>query len=122
MGLWLRHLPNGLPPITPGPPDQVYALGENRLADTVDLIALFEMDDATFKQHYGGTPIERTKRVGLLRNAALVLGNQQAQAAMPALRKALENETEEGLLDASRWAISRIEESISQGENEVVTK
>ncbi len=89
MGLWLRYLPNGLPH-NAWNPDQVYALGENRLAYTVDLIALFEMDDATFKQHYGGTPIERTKRVGLLRNAALVLGNQQVQAAMPALRKALE--------------------------------
>lgn len=102
-------------------PDQVYALGENRLADTMDLIALFEMNDADFKQHFGGTPIERTKRVGLLRNAALVLGNQRAQAALPILRKALANETEEGVLDACRWAIRRIEGTTSISENEVVT-
>ncbi|MBG0787672.1 MAG: tRNA epoxyqueuosine(34) reductase QueG [Anaerolineaceae bacterium] len=100
-------------------PDQDYPLGENRLGDTLDLMALFDLDDAGFKQNLGGTPIERAKRVGLLRNAALVLGNQHVQAALPVLRKALENETEDGLLDALRWAIREIEKSNPGSENEV---
>ena len=90
-------------------PEQTYPLGENRLPETLDLLALFEIDEAEFKSRFGGTPLERAKRAGLLRNAALVLGNQQVRAALPALRKALAEETDEGLLDACRWAIHEIE-------------
>jgi epoxyqueuosine reductase len=90
-------------------PEQTYPLGENRLPETLDLLALFEIDEDEFKSLFGGTPLERAKRVGLLRNAALVLGNQQAQAALPTLQTALEEESDEGLLDACRWAIHEIE-------------
>jgi len=99
-------------------PDQVYPLGENHLPENLNLIALFEMDDAGFKQHFGGTPIERAKRTGLLRNAALVLGNQQVESALPALRKTLVAETDEGLQDACRWAILQIEHNGADQQNE----
>ena len=100
-------------------PDQVYPLGEDRLPETLDLVALFNMDETDFKQHFGSTPLERAKRAGLLRNAALVLGNQRVEAALSILRKALQEERDEGLLDACRWAIHQIEGSPTNTINEV---
>lgn len=90
-------------------PNQTYPLGENRLPAALDLAELFALDQAAFKQRFANTPIERTKRKGLLRNAAIALGNQKAQDALPALRKALEIESDEDILDACRWAIRQIE-------------
>ena len=51
----------------------------------LDLIALFALDDDAFRQRFRKTPLWRSKRRGLLRNAAIVLGNQTAQRAVPAL-------------------------------------
>jgi epoxyqueuosine reductase len=90
-------------------PEQDYPLGQNSLPARMNLIELFALDQAAFKQRFKDAPMERTKRKGLLRNAAIVLGNQKAKAALPALRQALENETDEGMLDACRWAIHQIE-------------
>ena len=50
----------------------------------------------------------RTKRRGLLRNAALVLGNTGDERALPALRRAQED-TEPLIQEAARWAAAEIE-------------
>jgi epoxyqueuosine reductase len=50
----------------------------------------------------------RTKRRGLVRNAALVLGNTGDAAALPALRLRLED-AEPSIREAARWAIEQIE-------------
>jgi epoxyqueuosine reductase len=89
-------------------PEQDYPLGQNNLPAQMDLIDLFALDQAAFKQRFKDTPMERTKRKGLLRNAAIALGNQKVEAALPALGQALETESDEGLLDACRWAIRQI--------------
>lgn len=90
-------------------PEQNYPLGQNSLPAQMDLIELFALDQAAFKQRFKDTPMERTKRKGLLRNAAIALGNQRAQASLPTLWQALDTETDEGILDACRWAIRQIE-------------
>lgn len=90
-------------------PEQDYPLGKNRLPAELDLIGLFDLDEGHFKAPFENTPIERAKRQGLLRNAAVVLGNQRAIAALPVLQQALEVETDPGLLDACHWAIAQIE-------------
>jgi len=41
-----------------------------------DLPPLFELDDETFRRRFRHTPLWRAKRRGILRNAAIVLGNQ----------------------------------------------
>ena len=51
----------------------------------IDLPELLRMDDTTFRQRFRGTPFTRPKRAGMLRNAAVVLGNQQCEEAVPAL-------------------------------------
>jgi len=45
----------------------------------LELQSLFEMDDDQFRQRFRKTPLWRPKRRGILRNAAIVMGNQPAQ-------------------------------------------
>lgn len=73
----------------------------------VDLIALFDLDDAAFKKRFRDSPLWRSKRRGILRNAAIVLGNQRAERAIPALVRGL-NDTEPLIRGAAAWALSRI--------------
>jgi epoxyqueuosine reductase len=58
---------------------------------------------------FRGTALMRAKRRGLLRNAALVLGNRGDPAALPGLRRAL-TDPEALVREAAVWAIARIEE------------
>jgi epoxyqueuosine reductase len=74
--------------------------------NAIDLAALFELDDAGFRQRFRHTPMWRAKRRGLLRNAAIVLGNQTDAAALPALVRGL-NDTEPLVRAACAWALGR---------------
>lgn len=75
----------------------------------MDLLALFEMDDEQFRTKFRRSPMWRTRRRGMLRNAAIVLGNIGDDSALPTLRTAAE-ETEPLIGEAARWAIDRIME------------
>lgn len=79
------------------------------LPECLDLLALFELNEAEFKLRFNKTPLSRSKREGILRNAAIVLGNQHYKPALPALRKCLQEESDPGLLDACDWAILQID-------------
>lgn len=73
----------------------------------VGLIALFDLDDDAFRLRFRHTPLWRARRRGILRNAAIILGNQKAVAAAPALIRAL-NDAEPLIRGASAWALGRI--------------
>ncbi len=45
------------------------------LMNPADLAELFQLDDAAFRDRFRNTPLWRSKRRGILRNAAIVLGN-----------------------------------------------
>jgi epoxyqueuosine reductase len=60
-------------------------------ANPIDLIPLFALDDAAFRQRFRQTPLWRPKRRGLLRNAAIVLGNRPTPEALPALCRGLDD-------------------------------
>ncbi len=75
---------------------------------TPDLLELLLLDAPTFKQRFRGTPIERTKRRGLLRNVAVALGNTADARALPALAKARHDE-EPLIAEHAAWAIQQIE-------------
>ncbi|MDP8923732.1 MAG: tRNA epoxyqueuosine(34) reductase QueG, partial [Chloroflexota bacterium] len=69
-----------------------------------DLLAL---DADGFRRRYRSTPVARTKRRGLLRNAAVALGNVGGPADVPALGAALADD--EPLVRAhAAWALGRI--------------
>lgn len=74
--------------------------------DPVDLIALFELDDAAFRTRFLNTPLWRPRRRGLLRNAAIALGNRPTPAAIPALVRGL-NDDEPLVRGACAWALGR---------------
>jgi epoxyqueuosine reductase len=80
---------------------------------TLDLVALFELDDAAFRARFRHTPLWRPKRRGLLRNAAIVLGNQRPPEAMGALVRGL-NDGEPLVRGACAWALGRYDEDVAR--------
>jgi len=76
-------------------------------SNPVDLIALFELNDDAFRRRYRHTPLWRARRRGILRNAAIVLGNQRALAAVPALQHGL-SDPEPLIREACEWALQQI--------------
>ena len=73
-----------------------------------DLIELLQLDEPGFKSRFAGTPILRTKRRGLLRNACVALGNIGNASALPALQKAAKD-SEPLIAEHARWAMEQIQ-------------
>lgn len=73
-------------------------------ATSLDLIELFELDEAAFRARFRHTPMWRPKRRGLLRNAAIALGNAQQPRALGALVRGLRDE-EPLVRGACAWAL-----------------
>jgi epoxyqueuosine reductase len=76
-------------------------------SNPADLVALFELDEAAFRARFRHSPLWRPKRRGLLRNAAIVLGNQRYLPGLPALIRGL-NDAEPLVRGASAWALGQI--------------
>jgi epoxyqueuosine reductase len=76
-------------------------------SNPVELAELFELDDASFRARFRHTPLWRAKRRGLLRNAAIVLGNQRSPDIIPALLRGL-HDAESLVRGASAWALGEI--------------
>ena len=70
----------------------------------VEPAGLFALDEAAFHERFRATPLWRARRGGLLRNAAVVLGNRPHEAALPALIRGL-NDAEAVVRGASAWAL-----------------
>jgi epoxyqueuosine reductase len=75
--------------------------------DSADLVELLQLDDAGFKSRFAGSPIQRTKRRGLLRNVCVALGNTGDATALPALERAT-HDVEPLIAEHARWAIEQI--------------
>jgi epoxyqueuosine reductase len=72
-----------------------------------DPIELLALDANAFRERFKKTSLWRNRRAGLLRNAAIVLGNVGDERALPALEQALTDE-EDVIRDAAAWAIGRV--------------
>ncbi len=94
---WNRKAPPGTEPALQPRPDLI----------AVDPVELLGLSAEEFRHRFRSTALTRTKRRGLLRNAALVLGNRGDPAALPALRRALDD-PEALVREAARWAIDEI--------------
>jgi epoxyqueuosine reductase len=79
---------------------------EPRRGTTFDLEVITEMDDAAFRAAFRGTPIKRTKRRGLVRNAALALGNVGGPGAASSLAR-LADDPDPVVAEAARWALKQ---------------
>jgi epoxyqueuosine reductase len=79
----------------------------------VDLPVLFGLDDAAFRARFRNTPLWRARRRGLLRNAAIVLGNHPTPYALPALVRGLAD-PEPLVRGACAWALGRFDQPEAQ--------
>ncbi|MFO0904481.1 MAG: tRNA epoxyqueuosine(34) reductase QueG [Pirellulales bacterium] len=80
----------------------------------LELTSLFELDDESFRQLFRRTPLWRSKRRGILRNAAYVLGNQRQPTAVGALGRGL-GDREPLVRGACAWGLGMIGGFESQG-------
>jgi epoxyqueuosine reductase len=71
------------------------------------LLDLMTLDDAGFRDRFRTTPLIRSKRRGLLRNAAVALGNWGDPAAVSALVRAL-HDHEPLIRGHAAWALGRV--------------
>ncbi len=97
-------------------PEQLVVLGEQKLPEQLDLLDLFTLSEESFKIKFQGTPIMRTKRKGMLRNAAVVLGNQHYLPALPILKMANKQEEDDAVRDACTWAIQQLEGALNSNQ------
>lgn len=73
-----------------------------------DLVELLSADDPAFRARFKGTPIKRTKRRGLARNAAIALGNlSRTREDQTALEAASVSDPDAVVRDAAAWSLSR---------------
>jgi epoxyqueuosine reductase len=73
----------------------------------LDLVELLGIDEQGFRERFGHTALARPGRAGLLRNAAVVLGNRREAQALPALARAL-CDVEPLVRGAAAWALGQI--------------
>jgi epoxyqueuosine reductase len=95
------------------PPTREPAFEPRPDLEGIDPVELLGLSPAEFKRRFRDTALTRTKRRGLLRNAAIVLGNRGDPAAVPALRHALED-AEPLVREAAAWAIEQIQRKESK--------
>ena len=93
---WNRHAPGSSEP-TLQPRDG---------AATLALADLLELDDAGFRRRFRGSAVTRAKRTGLLRSAAIALGNRPHPPSFAALAAAA-RDADPVVREAAAWALGR---------------
>lgn len=88
------------------PRQQTTAFMPARGMNAIDLVALFSMDEETFRATFRHMPLWRPRRRGILRNAALVLGNTRPADGIAALALGLRDE-EPLVRGAAAWALGQ---------------
>jgi epoxyqueuosine reductase len=95
------------PPDSAGGADSSRSSGRAAGMGFLDLAELLKMSEEDFRTRFAGTSIMRAKRVGMQRNACVVLGNSGDDSAVPALRRALVK-GEPMVRGHAAWALGRI--------------
>jgi len=89
------------------PPTQEPAFMPKSDLAALEATDILQLSEAEFRQRFAGTALLRSRRSGLLRNAAIVLGNRGDPAALPALERAAAD-PDPVVAEAATWAIARI--------------
>ncbi len=76
--------------------------------DPVDLVELLGLDREAFNERFRRNPAKRPKRRGLLRNAAVCLGNAGDRRVVPHLARALAQEDEPLVRAHVAWALGKL--------------
>ena len=72
-----------------------------------ELGSLLGLDEQAFRERFKGSPIRRGKRRGLVRNAALALGNGGTPEDRPRLERTAADDPDPVVREAAEWAITR---------------
>jgi len=72
-----------------------------------DLARLVTISEDEFRERYRGSPVLRTKRNGLVRNACIALGNSGNGNAIPALEE-VARDPDPVIRESADWAIRRL--------------
>lgn len=75
-----------------------------------ELLDIIQLDEEGFRKRFKGRAIKRTKRRGLLRNAAVAIGNWGPPEAIPVLERCLAD-PDPILAEHVRWALKKIRAS-----------
>ena len=73
-----------------------------------DPVALLGMDEVAFQRRFGGTAVTRARRQGLVRNAAVALGNRGRPEDVSVLAASLSGEGDPVVRAHVAWALGRI--------------
>ncbi|HET6201260.1 MAG TPA: tRNA epoxyqueuosine(34) reductase QueG [Planctomycetota bacterium] len=87
-------------------PDASSRFGRHPALDR-SLPELLSLDEEAFALAFRGSAMKRPRRAGLLRNAAVVLGNRGDPAAAPALERA-SRDTDPIVREHAAWALARL--------------
>jgi epoxyqueuosine reductase len=70
---------------------------------------LAEISEEEFTQAFRGSPIRRTKRSGLRRNALIAIGNSRRKEFLPILKR-LAHDEDQTVAESARWALLQFQE------------
>ena len=71
------------------------------------LAEIMELDEKSFRDRFDGTPVMRARRRGLLRNAAVALGNSGDASALPVLERAARDQ-DALVREHAQWGVARL--------------
>ena len=94
----------------PEPPEATLPFASDPRWTQVDCAGLLTMDEDRFREWAQGSPVKRPGRVGMARNAAVVLGNSGQRKWLPVLREAASTHDDDAVREAAAWAARTIEE------------
>ena len=93
--------------VTRGEPTSEPAFRAPQAFSALDLTEVLALDEEAFRVRFLGSPIRRATRVGLQRNACVVLGNLGDRSAIPALAQALRG-GDPLVRGHAAWALGRL--------------
>jgi epoxyqueuosine reductase len=92
----------------PASEEQTAAFAAHPRWDERSASELLALDEEGFRSYAEGSPIKRTGRVGMARNAAIALGNVGGGRHLPMLEEAQRAHDSEIVREAAGWAIAEI--------------
>lgn len=90
-----------------GAPDLSERFGVHSALADAGLVSWVETSPESFPQRFRGSPLQRARREGLARNAAIVLGNRPSDAGHRALLRALTFDPSAVVREAVAWGLAR---------------
>jgi epoxyqueuosine reductase len=95
---WNRHAPVS--------PDPGFAARTELVNPPLEWISGMNIEE--FRRTFHGSPVKRAKLDGLLRNAAIAMGNSGDRKHLPRLRELARHE-DPSVAEHARWAIAKLE-------------